>query len=389
MLLFNFRTNARAQPLVNAPTAECGMARSRLTTLSKIEPTRLDDKRHSYHSPPWFKDLVRRLRCPVAASAQSSPSECARQQVGVAFRIFVLCLIGYSLCPPANAAEGGTSAYLKGYKDFLSGVLPTVAGAYVRNDVIYYGGNIDATLIGGQLKLKVSQWSLSNLTSATFVTPVRVMGGTYAFGAIVPFTKADVKVGIDTGRGNVSSSDSVFNVDDIIVNPVMLGWSSGDFHWMALVSLAMPTALYNKERIANTGLNYWSVQPQFSMTYYEPKKGLDVSAGLTYVINTENHATGYLTGNLFHLDWATGKQLNPTWKIGAVGYLMEQVTGDSGSGATLGPDKASVWALGPAATYSFKVNKMPISVLGKWTHEIAAENTFRGDTVSAAISFRL
>ena len=56
--------------------------------------------------------------------------------------------------------------------------------------------------------------------------------------------------------------------------------------------------------------------------------GLDVSAGLTYVINTENRATNYRTGNLFHLDWAVGKQLSPAWKIGVVGYLMQQVTGD-------------------------------------------------------------
>jgi hypothetical protein len=31
---------------------------------------------------------------------------------------------------------------------------------------------------------------------------------------------------------------------------------------------------------------------------------------------------------------------------------------------------------------------MPLSVLAKWTHEIAAKNTFRGDTVSAAFSFK-
>jgi len=220
------------------------------------------------------------------------------------------------------------------------------------------------------------------------VTPGSLLGGTYAFGAIVPLTKAQVKIGIDTSRRNLSSSDSVFNLDDLILNPVMLGWNSGNFHWMALVSIAVPTASYNKNNIANTGLIYWSVQPQFSITYFEPEIGLDVSAGLIYVINTENHATNYRTGNLFHLDWAVGKQLNPAWKIGAVGYLMEQVTGDSGSGATLGPEKASVWALGPAATYSFEANEMPLSVLAKWTHEIAAKNTFRGDTVSAALSFK-
>jgi hypothetical protein len=175
------------------------------------------------------------------------------RQVTVAFGIFVLCLMGCPLCQPAYAAEGGTSAYLKGYKDFFSGVLPTAPGVYVRNDVIYYSGNIDATVTGGQVRLKLNQWSLSNLASTTLVTPVSVLGGTYAFGAIVPLTKADVKVGIDTGRGNLSSSGSVFNLDDLIVNPVMLGWNSGNFHWMALVSIAMPTALYNKKTSPTPG----------------------------------------------------------------------------------------------------------------------------------------
>ncbi len=72
-----------------------------------------------------------------------------------------------------------------------------------------------------------------------------------------------------------------------------------------------------------------------------------------------------------------------------VGYRIEQVTGDSGSGATLGPDKASVWALGPAATYSFEVNGMPLSVLAKWTHEIAVKNTFRGDTGFGRIQLQI
>ena len=53
-----------------------------------------------------------------------------------------------------------------------------------------------------------------------------------------------------------------------------------------------------------------------------------------------------------------------------------------------GLTKQAFWALGPAATYSFEVNRMPLSVLAKWTHEIAAKNTFRGDTVSAAFSFK-
>jgi hypothetical protein len=67
---------------------------------------------------------------------------------------------------------------------------------------------------------------------------------------------------------------------------------------------------------------------------------------------------------------------------------MEQIFGDSGSGAILGPNKASVWALGPAATYSFLQGKTPMSLLTKWTHEIASTHTFEGDTVTTAVSLK-
>ena len=288
----------------------------------------------------------------------------------------------------AHAAEGGTSSYQKGYKDFLSGVLPTDPGLYLRNDVIYYNGAIDATLVGGKVRLDLSQWSVSNVLSATVVTPLDILGGTYAFGGIVPVSKLDVNIGIDTARGGINSSDSIFNLADIYINPIILGWNAGNFHWMALISIAMPAGYYNKNNLANTGLNYWSVQPQLSITYLDPTTGLDVSTAFIYVINSENRATNYLTGNIFHLDWAVGKQLDPAWKLGITGYLMEQVTGDRGAGAILGADKASVWALGPAATYSFAIGRTPFMLTAKWTHEIEATNTFRGDTVTTAVSLK-
>lgn len=308
------------------------------------------------------------------------------KRIAMAAAVVPLCYVENA--GAAYAAEGGTSSYLKGYKDFLSGVLPTDPGLYLRNDVIYYNGAIDVALIGGRVKLNVTQWSVSNVISPTIVTPLNILGGTYAFGGIVPVTKLNIDAGVDTARGSVSSSDSTFNLDDVYLNPIILGWSAGNFHWMALVSIAMPAGAYNKKYLANTGLNYWSVQPQFSITYLDLKTGLDVSASFAYVINSENPATKYLTGNIFHLDWAVGKQFSPAWKLGLVGYLMDQVTGDSGAGATLGPDKASVWALGPAATYSFAINGAPFTLLAKWTHEIAASNTFLGDTVTTAVSFK-
>jgi hypothetical protein len=67
---------------------------------------------------------------------------------------------------------------------------------------------------------------------------------------------------------------------------------------------------------------------------------------------------------------------------------MQQVTGDSGSGARLGSFESSAWALGPAAQYGFVVGKTPLSVLLKWTHEVSTTDTFQGNTVTTAVSFK-
>jgi len=162
---------------------------------------------------------------------------------------------------PASAAEAGTSAYLKGYKDFLSGIVPPAPGLYLSNDVIYYDGSISQTTIGGRVSVNLKQWFVSDVLTPAVVTPYTILGGTYAFGAAIPI-------------------------------------------------------------------------------------------------------------------------------IDLTGYLMEQVTGDSGSGAVLGANKASVWALGPAATYSFLLGKTPMTLLAKWTHEVAATRTFEGDTVTTALSLK-
>jgi hypothetical protein len=290
---------------------------------------------------------------------------------------------------PALAVEGGTSSYLKGYKDFLSGVLPTDPGLYLRDDVIYYNGSVGASVIGGKVRIGISQWSLSNVFDPTYVTPLHILGATYAFGAIVPFSQLDVKVTVDTARFGLSSSDSTLNLDDFYLNPIILGWNARNFHAMALVSIMMPTGAYNKSDLANTGLNYWAVQPQLNLTYLNPSSGWDISAGTTYVISSEDKATNYQSGDIFHLDWTVGKQITPALKLGMAGYLMQQVTKDSGSGATLGADEASVWALGPALNYGFVLNKVPLTLTAKWTHEFAATDTFRGNTVTTAISLKL
>ena len=298
-------------------------------------------------------------------------------------------LILMSLAQIGHAAENATSPYLKGYKDFQSGVLPPEPGLYFRNDTIYYEGNAGRSVIGDRVQVNLHQWFLTDVLSPTYVTSIKILGGTYAFGATIPVVGINVHAGVDTlRRGGISGQGSAVNIGDLYITPAILGWNYGNFFWNVALSIITPTGKYDSEDLANTGLNYWTILPQFALSYFDPKSGWDVSAAISYTINTENTETSYQTGGIFDMDWAVGKQLTPHWKLGVTGYMLDQLTGDSGSGAVLGTFEAHTWAVGPAAQYGFLLGKTPVEVLAKWTHEISSSHTFQGNTVTTAVSFK-
>src|SRR5262249_41918158 len=71
-------------------------------------------------------------------------------------------------------------------------------------------------------------------------------------------------------------------------------------------------------------------------TYFDPKSGWEFSAvaGLTY--NFINPDLDYQNGIDAHLDWGISRFVSKQVQIGVVGYAYQQLTGDSGPGATLG-----------------------------------------------------
>ena len=83
-------------------------------------------------------------------------------------------------------------------------------------------------------------------------------------------------------------------------------------------------------RLANIGLNHWSLDAGGGYTYLDAKAGHEFSivAGFTY--NFENEDTNYQNGVDGHIDWAASQFLNEQLHIGLVGYIYYQLSGDSG-----------------------------------------------------------
>jgi hypothetical protein len=84
-----------------------------------------------------------------------------------------------------------------------------------------------------------------------------------------------------------------------------------------------------------------------------PQTGHELSAVAGFTNNYINPYTNYQNGVDFHLDWGASKFLTKQLFVGAVGYVYNQLTGDSGSGDHVGPFMSRVVGVGPQIGYIF------------------------------------
>jgi hypothetical protein len=297
-------------------------------------------------------------------------------------------IAGAALCPmAASAVEGGISPYLKGSAGFMAGFLPPSPGLYFSNLYYYFNGTVARDVRGGDIELGAD--GTINLVGIEGIanTGLRFMGGDYAVGALIDVANVRVKSDLQTPIGGVDIDRDDSDLGDSLFMPVMLGWHDGYWHWTFSFPVLAPTGNYNLHDVS-TGKNVWGLMPEFAVTYFDQDTGWEASGALSYVVLFNNAKTDYDSGDLVHFDFAAGFH-NGVWEIGIAGNLMEQVTGDSGAGAVLGPFKAESFGLGPAVTYAAKWRGVPVNFSGKWEHDLSSNNTLKGDVVTFYASIPL
>ncbi|MGV1013454.1 MAG: SphA family protein [Methyloceanibacter sp.] len=301
--------------------------------------------------------------------------------------------------PNAHAAEFGTGPWLKGYTDVFSGLVPPVPGLYIRTDFYNYHGNADTVIFNGRIGLDVEQEMRATLLGMSYVTPWKILGGTYAVAALPTMVAMDVDVGLSVpsftgprgrtfGPFEINRGDTNLAIGDTAFSPIILGWHSGKFNWSTSLFFLAPTGDYSTRQLANTSLNHWAVMPQIAATYFDPATGWQASGMAVYSINWENPATDYRTGEILNLEGSLTKNFG-AFGVGAVGYAMIQTTGDSGAGATLGDFKSRVFGAGPILTYTMGAGTAtPLTFIAKYYKEFDAKNTFEGEVWDLAFSFK-
>ncbi len=288
------------------------------------------------------------------------------------------------------AAEGGFSFYLPGTAGDIALAQSPEPGWQVAKTLFVQQGDADAAVLQGRVNIGLDFTMVLDFVTATYTFDAVVLGGTYTIGAAVPFGYAELEATVTGPMGGTFSAErDSFNLADIALIPFQMNWSFGNFSLKIAEAIYVPVGAYDVDEVVNLGLNHWGFGTVVAATYFNQSTGTEFSVAPGILINTENNATDYRTGNEFHVDFTVNQFLSETFGIGVRGYYYKQITADSGSGAELGDFKGESFGAGPGFVWfpEFAAGKMV--VLGKWIHDFDATNRFESDygTLTVAWTF--
>ena len=285
---------------------------------------------------------------------------------------------------PAFADEGGISFWLPGEYSSLAAVPPTPGLSYTA---IYYHTSTSAGANqplrrGGAIVGGLDASADLGLFGGAYTFDGDVFGARPALSLLGAYGQTQGAVGaLLTGpRGNtipVSIDQTATGFTDLFPQ-FALYWNKGVDNYMTYLTGDVPVGAYNPRRLVSTGLGHGAIDSGVAYTYLNPQTGHEFSVTTGFTYNFVNPDNQYQSGIDWHLDWGASEFIAKNLLVGMAGYVYQQVTGDSGPTAVLGPFQSRVIGVGPQAGYLFPVGGMQGYLNAKVFAEFASENRPEG-----------
>ena len=235
--------------------------------------------------------------------------------------------LGLSVTSLVRAEEGGSGHYLPGAMASFMDAVPPSETFIVRYNFLYYNGSFGGNPIPFARLLATNLNATSYASGLTMLwRPPLDLGEKWSFAlsTTIPFVWLDVSgdatatVTLPNGTRitrTLRRADSVDGLGDIVLMPLMLNYKvARDFNVNFRVGIYAPTGNYEIGRLANSGKNFWTVEPMLGLMYFGQKNGFEASLFVGCDFNSENQDTSYKSGDQFHIDVYAGRAPAVGWR---------------------------------------------------------------------------
>jgi hypothetical protein len=270
---------------------------------------------------------------------------------------------GLGFCGLAFAAAA--QHYPAGAEGIKAATLPPT-GLYFRDyNFFYWADDFESGPPGFDV------FAYVNAPRLIWQTEEKMLGATFGMDIIVPFGYSEVEA--------LGTSDDVFGLGDISLEPLLLSWHTKKFDFSAAYALWLPTGDFDRKDLANMGKGFFTHMFTAGATWYpDEQKSWAISLLNRYEINHEQDDTKITPGQTLTMEWGISKGVCKGVDVGLVGYWQNQITKNTGPGTR--DDLAHVVALGPEiATFC---EKLKLFATLRYNFEFAAKDRPEGSTIT-------
>jgi hypothetical protein len=255
-------------------------------------------------------------------------------------------------------------------------------GIYIRDYNVFYFADQLNNPAGNKIgAIDADAFIYANVPRLIWITDLQLLGGNIGVDALLPFQYTELD--IQAGPAKLINRGT-FGIGDFFTEAT---WSKHlkQFDISAGAGIWAPTGDSGAGLSTRAGLGYWSGMLTLGGTWYiDSEKKWALSALNRYEFNTEDRDTDVTPGQAYTLEWGLSRSLTQTIEIGAVGYYQQQVTLDSGKGASNNRDRIA--AVGPEI--SAFCPRLGVNTSLRYLYEFMAEDRLQGHTVALTFTKR-
>ena len=291
-------------------------------------------------------------------------------------RLSSILLAASLLVLPSLVQAQPTAHYVPGVEGLKGASLPP-PGVYVRDYNLAYTADRVNDAAGRSVgPSNFDAFTYANVPRLIWITDTKLLGGFVGVDALLPLVYQSVQAG--------PYDSSTFGIGDFFAEAT-LSWHVKQFDFSFGAGVWMPTGDSAAPPTTRVGSGYWTPMLTTGATWYiDAEKTWAVSALNRYEFNTEQCDTDITPGQAYTLEWGLSKSLSKVVDLGVVGYYQQQVTADSGTGASKERDRVA--SIGPEISVACPKHMLFTSF--RYLYEFMAEDRAQGHTFALTFTKR-